>query len=490
MFLCLQILVLLIPLSIFRIKTYIFLLLPFFLLTICQWANFTLYRFELAEGAMISMVATNSNESSEFLTILPIYFFVFVVLSILFYVLLFVLKQPKKKLSPTQTTFIFIGVLALLAPKFLKSQQDGLDVLKLAYPSRNLISIYNTFELYQNYQNDLSDIIEAEYDVSIAENVKNTLHVLIIGESSRRENYSLYGYERNTNPKLTSIQNELYLLDNVYSAANSTIMSLRWTLSKKINDQTMTVPSLFNKANFDSLWISNQGQYGENLNATSALARTAGRTIFINNSDFGGVSFDKNLIPYLMKEIKDGNNQFIVLHLLGSHFHYKRRYPKEFNLFNGDTPPGKNELEKEKQEVINEYDNSIAYTDDLLATVISSLKTINKPTTLTYFSDHGEILYDNGLDMYGHGGGKVPTEHELKVPFILWANDQYKERHPSFIEFVKLQKTKPISSIDFIQFYSKLLELNISGIDLPEISTQKIYFYNAHGEKKLFKDIQ
>lgn len=489
-FILFQLAVLILPLAVFRYKTYALLLLPFFILTICQWGSYTLFRFELAEGAMISIVATNSNESSEFLTILPLSYFIFVAVSVILYLLLFFLKQPLKKLNRIQTGFFIVTAILLIAPKFYMSHKDGIDVLKFSYPSRNLISLYNTFELYKSYQNDLNEVVEAQYNVSANHNIKNTLHILVIGESSRRKNYSIYGYQRNTTPKLESIKDELHIFNNVYAAANSTIMSLRWTLSKKINGQIISIPSLFEKANFESLWLSNQGEYGENLNGTSALAKTASRTIVINDSDFGEVSYDKELIPYLMKEIKQDTNQFIVLHLLGSHFHYKRRYPNEFNLFDNQVPPGNEHLNSDQQAVINEYDNSIAYTDDLLATIINSLKTMNKPTTLTYFSDHGEILYDDGLDMYGHGGGKLPTAHELEIPFIFWTNDLYKNYNPTLNKNVSELKNKPFSSIDFIQLYVELLGLKVNGIQLPSIEINKIYVYNTHGEKTLYKEFK
>ncbi len=488
-FISLQILLITIPLPVFQIKykTYVILLIPFFILSLCHWANFSVYRFELAEGAMLSIIATNINETYEFLKLIPNYYFIFLSFIVLNLCFLLIAQQPKNRLKNKTTVIFIITIVIIVAPKFYKSYKDGIDVLKLTFPARNITYIHGAYELYTDYQDDLQKMDGADYSVSTPEENLKSIHVLVIGESARRKNFSLYGYKRDTNPLLMSKRKELTIFDNIYSASNSTVMSLRWSLSKKVGKQVITIPKLFQKAGFQSIWLSNQGQFGENLNATSALALTAEEAIFINNSDFGSMSYDERLVPILKEKTTNENAQFIVLHLLGSHFHYNRRYPQSFNQFKS-SPPRTDQLKAEQIKIINEYDNSILYTDFILSNIINHLKTIGRPVTLTYFSDHGEILYDGDAESYGHGGGKHPTEEELKIPFLFWANNQYYELFKNKKSFLETMKSKKFSTVDFVSFYTTLLDIQINDIQLPEIDHNQIYFYNSRGSRTLFEE--
>lgn len=67
---------------------------------------------------------------------------------------------------------------------------------------------------------------------------------------------------------------------------------------------------------------------------------------------------------------------------------YFERYPREFAHF---TPDEATEVEvKNRQQLINAYDNSIRYTDYFLHHLIQILDSTNHTTALYYSPDHGE----------------------------------------------------------------------------------------------------
>ena len=86
-------------------------------------------------------------------------------------------------------------------------------------------------------------------------------------------------------------------------------------------------------------------------------------------------------------------NLFIVFHTYGSHFNYKERYPEEFAKFQ---PANATEVEyKNKDQLINAYDNSVLYTDYFLHSLIGILKNSGADATMIYSPDHGEDLLDD-----------------------------------------------------------------------------------------------
>ena len=115
----------------------------------------------------------------------------------------------------------------------------------------------------------------------------------------------------------------------------------------------------------------------------------------------------------------------IVLHPQGSHGPaYYRRYPEAFRRF---TPDCRTQQVQtcSQPEIVNAYDNTIVYTDDILAEVIAQLRrrAVGLDTAMLYLSDHGESLGENGLYLHGMPYSLAPAE-QTHVPFMLWLSPQ------------------------------------------------------------------
>ncbi|TFW09699.1 phosphoethanolamine transferase [Oxalobacteraceae bacterium OM1] len=262
--------------------------------------------------------------------------------------------------------------------------------------------------------------------------------VMVIGESSRYDRWSLNGYARETNPLLKKEKN-LVSLSNVVTAVSATRLSVPVLVSRKPATQSLQAGfseksflTAFKEAGFKTWWISNQMSFGQFDTPISVFAKEADVTQFLNLGGFtNNSSVDGILLDPLKTAIADpAKKKLIVLHTLGNHWNYSHRYPKEFDKFQpslfGIENPAYTDT-KLKPQLNNSYDNSILYTDWLLSQVIGTLKTSQQLTSLMYVSDHGQTLYDGSCNLAFHGHN---TQYEFHIPALVWYSDLYRTTHP------------------------------------------------------------
>lgn len=253
------------------------------------------------------------------------------------------------------------------------------------------------------------------------------IYMLVIGETSRAENWQLCGYDRETNPCLSK-RKDVIFYDKVLSESNTTHKSVPLILSpvtaRTFGDSIYSTKSLvaaFRQAGFHTAFISNQRR---NHSFIDFFADEADRTIFI--SDDNRPHYDHELIrPCIdfITECKPGKI-LVILHTYGSHFKYNERYPEEYSYFSPD-----NDMDarfNNRQCLTNAYDNSIRYTDYLLESLIKSLDSISCPTAMLYVSDHGEDIFDDKRKRFLHAS-PTPTYHQLHVPMLIYMSKEYRE---------------------------------------------------------------
>jgi heptose-I-phosphate ethanolaminephosphotransferase len=121
----------------------------------------------------------------------------------------------------------------------------------------------------------------------------------------------------------------------------------------------------------------------------------------------------------------------------GSHFGYKERYPAGFSHFR-DGQGAPRALPDRQMRLIDEYDNSVYFTDYNIRGIIDRLAQCGCKAGLMFFSDHGERLFDNGLtdSEFGHGFPTI-SRQEIEVPFFIWLSNAYREADPSLVERLK-----------------------------------------------------
>lgn len=297
------------------------------------------------------------------------------------------------------------------------------------------------------------------------------IYVIVIGEASRRENWSLYGYARQTTPRLDAIRRDLVVFDRATANATITIFSIPLTLTRATPDtlsparSEKSIIGLLRQGGFTVDWISNQERYGRNANLISALALDANNTSFREDSlpSMAGPGYDSNLLTRLNDVLArfPANGKVVVfLHMIGSHYKYAERYPAAFAKFRGirDAP---RELTERQIEMLNDYDNSVYFTDYVVRGAIDRLSQCRCRAALLYFSDHGERLFDGGAadSEFGHGFPTV-SRHEIEIPFFFWLSGDFRDANR---ELVARLEANAHSGVELRSVFESIVDL--TGLD-------------------------
>lgn len=266
--------------------------------------------------------------------------------------------------------------------------------------------------------------------VAEVENGKPTLMVVVLGETARAMNFAYNGYNRDTNPYTKDMG--LIAFQDVSSCGTYTALSVpcmfsnmtRNTYDKPRAGAQDNVLNVLQHAGVDVLWIDNDGgDKGVAKNLTYISIDSS-----LKNDDCNGSTcFDVAMLKDAKQFIDDGSrNKLLVLHTIGSHGPtYWQRYPDAQAPFQ----PACNRSDIENcndAQIVNVYDNTLVYTDYVLAQVINELKSVSDDynVMLTYISDHGESLGEGGLYLHGTPYAIAPKE-QTQVPWLLWMPNQY-----------------------------------------------------------------
>ena len=233
------------------------------------------------------------------------------------------------------------------------------------------------------------------------------VYVMVIGETARSNNFSLYGYHRDTNPMLTTLVSDssLIVFRDVRTESNTTHKSVPMLLtSASASDYSALyrekgIIAAFKEAGFHTSFISNQLP---NHSFIDFLGMEADSCLFIKEAERAkdNVS-DMELLPIVKGILEKGRKkEFIVLHTYGSHFKYNERYPRNMAHFQ---PDFKSQAKYEnRQQLVNAYDNTIRFTDKFLYELSSILSSSACQSAWLYTSDHGENIYDDNRNKFLH----------------------------------------------------------------------------------------
>ncbi|KCB41936.1 arylsulfatase [Bordetella hinzii 5132] len=252
--------------------------------------------------------------------------------------------------------------------------------------------------------------------------------VLVIGEAARAANIAHYGYARDTNPYTRD--SSLIALPGARACATYTTAALTCLLSHLGNAAGLPVnheplPSYLSRHGADVIWRSNNNgeprlainDYQKRAQAAAGCADCTGH--------------DEDLLHGLAERIQSSSaaRVFAVLHLAGSHGPaYHGKYPAAFERH---TPVCRSVQPQActPEALRNAYDNSLIYTDYVLARLIRTLDTLPYPVALIYVADHGESLGEYGLYLHGTPNALAP-DVQRDIPFYLWLSDAHPRLRP------------------------------------------------------------
>ena len=318
---------------------------------------------------------------------------------------------------------------------------------------------------------ELSDYLAGERNIAVAERAlagfrfgarqslstsDRQVYILVIGESARRDRWSLYGYARATSPQLQQESN-LVSYSNVVTVATATRISVPVMLTRKPAEQALnsvfserSLVSAFKEAGFTTYWLSTQAPVGLFDAPIAMYAKESDHLAYFNKG--GGLGLtppDGVMIDSLKRDLATASEarQLIVIHTLGSHYDYRFRYPPAFDIFKPSPSadePGSLHDAAFRIKLDNAYDNSILYTDYFLSEVIAAVKHSDRPlAAMLYLSDHGEDLFDLACGEAGHGRATLTS---YRIPFLFWYSDGYQRTFPRKIELLREHRDEPLTT--------------------------------------------
>jgi len=327
-------------------------------------------------------------------------------------------------------------VIILVASVFYKDYaslfRNNKSIVKMVTPANYVSAIakYSKNRWFAGDQTLVRIGQDAQKGPVILAQKKKTVLVLVIGEASRAENYSLNGYGSDTNPQLK--KENMINFPQASSCGTETAVSVPCMFSgmpRKKYDADLArhqegLLDVLAHAGINLLWRENDGGC---KGACDRIPHTD-----MTQWKLDQFCKDKSCIDdvnlHRLDNVLDGLKQdsVLVIHLMGSHGPaYYQRYPKAYRQF---TPTcDTNQIQDcDHQALMNTYDNTILYTDSVVSKTIDALKarqtTMN--TALIYLSDHGESLGENGLYLHGTPYMLAPTQ-QTHIPFMFWLSPDY-----------------------------------------------------------------
>ncbi len=359
-----------------------------------------------------------------------------------------------------------IGLFCLLASYLMV---DDYRMRNQLYPVNICYNLYLAFErnaASENYKEASRNFkFEAKSERSL---YAPEVYVMVVGETARAHNFSLYGYPRDTNPLLSKTQG-IKAFPNVTTQSNTTHKSVPMLLSAASAEDferlfhEKGILAAFKEAGFHTVFISNQLP---NHSFIDFLGEQADEHYFLKKEDaLQGNHYDEDLLQKLDEILPKADASssahyryrklFVVLHSYGSHFNYQERYPRSFAYFK---PDSRSEAKSEnRRDLLNAYDNTIRYTDYILHGIIERLQKWEGIQTKTdgvygqpisamlYTSDHGENIFDDDRHLFLHAAPKA-SDYELHVPFIIWTSEGFSKQYPDILKALGENRSKQVQS--------------------------------------------
>ena len=476
-------------------------LLMIWVMILCSFQIVLLYMFGnsiIATDMFINLLTTNPGEATELLSnIAPAVSTVVAIYGPILIYAIFAAHRRYRITRKMRRIFIYAGIsvsgLGIIALIPAHSAGGGSIFLKEVFPANVLYNLKLCLSEQQRIKNYAETSKDFNYNAVRTDNPKRReIYVYMIGEASRAADWEIYGYDRPTNPRLKK-RDDIVVFHNVMTQSNTTDKSVPLFLSSVGATNRSELYSrkglaeLFAETGFKTYFISNQSPQGAMVDL---LANEADERIYI-----GAPRYDMQLLSMMRRIIESDTDadMLFILHCYGSHFSYHQRYPDEFSKFVPDDDVSISK--KNRQLLINAYDNSILYTDTVIDEIIDYLDSLDACASLLYCSDHGEDILDDKRERFLHASPTV-TYYQLHIPSLAWFSDYYAERYPQRVsaagnnEWAAATTHSMFHTIaDMASIKSRYVDESVSLVSDNFDKTAPRYYLNDHNEAVAF-DIQ
>lgn len=430
--------------ALLAVLDFLFLAVPFI-----QYAYYCIVWHCLSPASLMALYLTNWRESIDFIEsnvgvipacIIIAGFIIFLALAAR------VNCAFLKKMAPTRTDtrfgtsmlLVLLGAAALLY--YLPQSSFG-----------ELVTDVTTYveqtQSYGNGHDERYESLDIDGTQTLPARTPGTV-IVVIGESASRDYMHAFtpDFPYKDTPWLDSqLGNpDFNVFTNAYSSWSQTVPVLQRALTEQsqYNDkeffESTSIIDVAKKSGYTTYWFSNQGRYGQYDSAITLVAKTADRAEWTDDSYNFSDKYDDTLLWYLT-QVDPNTNNFIVLHIMGSHIYYNNRYPTEFNQWHGDSEVSSPES----------YANSIHYTDYILSQAFDYAQKNLNLRAMVYFSDHGENLeISHNPDVFSYD--------MVRIPMFIYLSPEYQQVLPGRTRAIRYHRSR--------YFTNDMLYDTISGL--------------------------
>lgn len=333
------------------------------------------------------------------------------------------------------SALMIILVAALFYKDYASVFRNNKELVKSLSPSNSIVAVNSWYAHHRMDNLPLVKIGEDATQKAVMHNApRKNLTIVVLGETSRADNFSLGGYSRDTNPLMR--QDGVIYFPHTTSCGTATAVSVPCMFSnmprahydEELAHHQEGVLDILQRAGIQVLWNDNDGGC---KGACDRVPHQNVTDLKLTEQCIDGECYDDvlfhNLDSYIDNLQQDG---IIVLHTIGSHGPtYYNRYPAAFRKF---TPTcDTNEIQGcTREQLTNTYDNTILYVDYVVDKAIKLLQSKQDKftTSLVYLSDHGESLGEDGVYLHGLPYSIAP-DTQKHVPMALWLSADYQQRY-------------------------------------------------------------
>lgn len=424
---------------------------------IAQLIYYGLYKACINENGMEMIQETHYNEIIEYIKSMPLMLNItafFGSICITLIVLFFnypelIISHPKPIIN-----LVVIAAVAIFLSTYLWKKKHGVFIRTAIVEFYLDVKEYlaTNLQYTQNMQERISKLQVTTLDKS----TKPHTILLIIGESESRDYMKAFNkdYPLETTPYLSEMEQSknFILFPNAFSIGANTVLAVSNALTEinQYNDkkfyESCSIIDIAHATGYKVHWYSNQGHLGSADTPVTLIANTADVAKW-TKQELNQVQYDESLLPYL-QELDPTQNNFLVVHLKGSHFNFLNRYPKSFTKFG---TPGKYDLE------LN-YANSITYTDYVLEKIFSYAKENLNLQAMVYFSDHATVP-DKRRSPNFEGLASV------RIPLFTYFADEYIAEHKKTYATLKQHENYYWTNDLAYELLCSILNIKSNGFD-------------------------
>ena len=461
-------------------KIYAFIIITFHnILVIIEYVLLINFQMIINQDAIDILAETNMEETSNFLhSYLPSIWIILLCLCLFFLMNWTIWKLSDKlvkmhvKWTPFCLALCGFGLLLVCAFNFVK-YRNGMSIPQYTTLTRSGYALYNLRGRLIEIRN--LDKICSNLQVTQDIEHKPTI-VVVVGESFSVYHSSLYGYEKNTNPRLSTYVKEgsLVVFDNAISLFDGTHGSMRADFSLDSLGVDFAskplFPACFKAANYHTRMYDNQYFVGSAVTFLSDKQLSETMFDYRNSKRY---KYDGFMVDDI--QLSDSLAMYVI-HLWGQHYTYSERFPSNFATFKpSDYSTSYSESQRQ---IMADYDNATLYNDFVMDKLFNKLK--NLYCCVFYFSDHGEEVYEL-RDYMGHGNAAHSSNlnYQIRVPLMVWFSPSFMSENQQLMKIMQEAKHYPICTDDIGHSI-----IDVAGIRTKDFAPTRSFVNPAFNKKR------